>query len=321
MMHDKYVLRTDFCEDDHLRGAFNALSVEVFGLDFEPWYRRGLWTGHYQPFTLFDGDMAVSNVSANLIDLVLDGERIKAVQFGTVMTRESHRNQGLARFLLQHAIDALRDRCDLFYLMGDKDAAGFYRKFGFQGVEESTFTLRLAAGSVSGHDTTGMGRYLDPARDEDLQVILDAAALREPVSQKAGLLGSGYLLGFYAMNGFESRFYWVRRTADGQLMPVKNSGVRFSEEDWLVVFHEEDGVLYLHDLLMKQDLPLREILSVLPYEEISSVSFGFTPDRLGMDACDGFLEVAPRVNEDTFFVLSNKGFATPPFLYPPIGLA
>ncbi len=320
-MRDEYRLLTGYRENDRLRGAFNALAGNVFGLDFEPWYRRGLWTDQYVPFTLFDGDKAVSNVSANRFDLLLDGVPKKAIQFGTVMTDPAYRNKGLARRLLQHAMDTLRAECELFYLMGDKDAAGFYRKFGFAGIQESTFTLQLNPASDLGPANPGTGRFLDPGTEEDMRILLEAAAMRLPVSRQVGVYDAGYLLAFYAMNGFASRFYWHQGEVGKLLSGSDIRPLSFMKGDFLVVFHEEAGILHLHDVIRNCDLSMREVLSVLPHGPVNEVSFGFTPDCLDMDFGIGTLAVAPLENEDTFFVLSDSGFAASPFLYPPVALA
>ncbi len=319
-MNEAFTMHTGYRHDDALRGAFNALAGAVFGIDFEPWYRRGLWNDQYVPFTLFDGNRAVANVSANLLDLVLDGVPRKAAQFGTVMTHEAYRNRGLARHLLLHAMEVLRDRCGLFYLMGDKDALGFYRKMEFEAIAESTFTLRLGNDASLTHATPGEGRFLDTDRPEDMRVILDAAAVREPVSRKAGVLDTGYLLGFHAMHGFGERFYWVRRTAGGRACPP-GTATTYAATDWLIVCHEADGILFLHDVLATRMPSLRQVLSAMPHGVLDAVSFGFTPDRFCSDADAGTLEIAPRDNEDAFFIKSAVGFSAPPFLYPPIALA
>jgi len=142
-----------------------------------------------------------------------------------------------------------------------------------------------------------------------------------PVSQKAAVLDAGYLLGFYAMHGFGERFYWIRRTVHGHVCPPGPDSAAFAETDWLVVFHEADGILHLHDVLAMRMPSLRQALSALPHDGIHTVSFDFTPDRFCPDETVGTLETALRINEDAFFIKSRIGFATPPFLHPLLGWA
>jgi GNAT superfamily N-acetyltransferase len=326
MTEGTYPLLTNFEHDPARRKAFNDLAGIVFGLDFEPWYQQGHWNEQYAPFTFFDGETAVSNVSANRLTLVLDGVRKKAIQFGTVMTHPEYRNRGLARKLMMEAIGSLRDECSLFYLMAGKDALGFYLKLGFKALAESTYTLHLAAvGSFS----CGAGRYLSFDRQEDGKVLLKAAALRNPVSEKVGVLDSQHLLAFYALNGFGDKCYWIRRGAGGDPLPPEELSVNhdavpfleYQDNDLLVLFHEEGETLHLHDVLSCQPVAVHQLLSWLPHGMVRKVSFGFTPDLMGISPSDGILEVTPLVGDDTFLIMPPGVFAEPPFLYPPIGLA
>lgn len=50
------------------RSAFNKLVDKVFNISFEAWYQAGYWHKKYIPYTLFDGDKAVANVSVNIMD-------------------------------------------------------------------------------------------------------------------------------------------------------------------------------------------------------------------------------------------------------------
>jgi GNAT superfamily N-acetyltransferase len=326
MTEGTYPLLTNFKHDPVRRKAFNDLAGLVFGLDFEPWYQQGHWNEQYAPFTFFDGDIAVSNVSANLFTLVLDGVRTKAVQFGTVMTHPEYRNMGLARKLMMEAIDLLRSECSLFYLMAGKDALGFYLKLGFTPLAESTYTLHLGAGEGF---ACGAGRYLSFDRNEDWKVLMDAAAVRIPVSEKVGVLDSQHLLAFYALNGYGDKCYWIRRD-DGDNPVILGelslnhdavSVLEYQDNDLLVLFHEEDETLHLHDVLSCHPVAVHQLISWLPHGMIRKISFGFTPDLMGISPSDGILEATPLVGDDTFLIMPPGAFAEPPFLYPPIGLA
>ena len=66
--------------------AFNDLAVKVFGLSFEKWYDSGYWRDKYFPYTYFDGEKAVANVSTNKIHTIVDCESKLYIQIGMVMT-------------------------------------------------------------------------------------------------------------------------------------------------------------------------------------------------------------------------------------------
>ena len=84
-----------------LRAAYNALTQETYGFSFEPWYQAGYWGDAHVPYTLFDGGRAVSNVSVNRMELLLDGQARSCVQLGTVMTGPAYRGRGLSRRLVE----------------------------------------------------------------------------------------------------------------------------------------------------------------------------------------------------------------------------
>ena len=304
-------------QQDALRSAFNRLANEIFGLDFEPWYQKGFWTDSYQPFTLFEGDRAIANVSANRFTLVINGKRQRAVQFGTVMTHPDYRGQGLASRLMRHAMDKLRTDCDLFYLMGDKDALDFYRKLGFEAIPQTACKLRMAeeiagstgsAAAASIASSKGCGRWLDFTTREDLELLQRMAAVREPVSLRVGVLDAIHLLHFYIMNGYGDKCWHIPASAAG-------------DQDLIVIFGETDGVLTLHDVLFSRPVPLARLLELVPHGDVSEITFGFVPDRLSIRSEEGILLAEPMDMEDAFFVIPAEAFGPEPFLYPPIGLA
>lgn len=329
----QYVFACGFQQNAERRLAFNRLAGQVFGLDFEPWYQRRFWTDKYIPFTLFDGDVAVANASVNRFTLVINGQRHRAVQFGTVMTLPDYRGQGLASQLIRQAMEAFRPECDLFYLMGDKDALGFYRKLGFEAIPQTSYRLQAPAMQRGEaviakpvvapkwcEPAAGTGRWLNVESLEDCRLLLDLARGREPVSQRIGVLDAGHLLTFYAMNGYGDKLWYIPSGADsGPSSGASDPGIPTT--GWLVIFEEEAGVLQLHDILFQEPIVLSELLSFLPHGQLAAVTFGFTPDQMGIRSEDGDLQSVPLEAEDAFFAIPADSFGTGPFLYPPIGLA
>ena len=72
-------------DNDYARAAFNRLAEAIHGLNFENWYQNGYWNKKYIPYTMFDGDKAVSNVSVNIMDFEMNGGIKHYIQLGTVM--------------------------------------------------------------------------------------------------------------------------------------------------------------------------------------------------------------------------------------------
>lgn len=70
-----YQIHKNVMPDPKARRAFDALASQVFGLSFEDWYAAGYWTASNLPYTLFDGDTALANVSVNRLTVLLQGRR------------------------------------------------------------------------------------------------------------------------------------------------------------------------------------------------------------------------------------------------------
>lgn len=81
-------------DNDTLRTSFFELAASTFGIHFEEWYQQGCWGKGYVPFSYVDGDQVVANVSVNLLELIIHGEKHKAIQVGTVMTHLITGNKG-----------------------------------------------------------------------------------------------------------------------------------------------------------------------------------------------------------------------------------
>ena len=87
------------------RNAFNNLAKIIFPISFEEWFQSGYWNEKYIPYTLFDEDKAVANISVNIMDFSVFGEQKRFIQIGAVMTDENYRNNGLSRFLMEKVLD------------------------------------------------------------------------------------------------------------------------------------------------------------------------------------------------------------------------
>ena len=125
--------------------AFNDLAVKVFGLSFEQWYKSGYWKDKYFPYTYFDGEKAVANVSASKIHTIIDGKPKLYIQIGTVMTDPDYRNRGLSRKLMNEVFKDFKDNCDGIYLYGNDTVLDFYPKFGFITATEYQYTKPISA--------------------------------------------------------------------------------------------------------------------------------------------------------------------------------
>ncbi|MCR5735402.1 MAG: GNAT family N-acetyltransferase, partial [Lachnospiraceae bacterium] len=201
----------------------------------------------------------LSNVSANRMKFLQNGEEKYYIQIGTVMTDEDHRKQGLASRLIRHVISEYENECDGIYLFGNLDALGFYEKMGFKTVNEyrysvkDEFTIRDAGKEafqpISDMDDDVKDHYKDMVRS-----CLDLSSFAQT---------NKYGLQMFYTGEFDTVFYT-------------------KDIDCFIVLEQEDGTI-LQSVLCKENVPLSEILKRIDLP--GGCALGFTPRKEDMDIC------------------------------------
>ena len=126
----EYEIISNYRKNDELRSSFNSLAERTFGLSFEGWYKNGFWNEKYIPYSvLYDGNI-IANVSVNIINCTVKGNKRRYIQLGTVMTDERFRKQGLSRVLMEKILEEYSE-CDGIFLYANDEVLDFYPKFGF----------------------------------------------------------------------------------------------------------------------------------------------------------------------------------------------
>ena len=146
----KYKLIKNPMSDAATRAAYNKLATDTFGLSFEGWYQSGYFDGSHIPYTLFDGDMSVANISINLMDVMYQGKMRKYIQLGTVMTKPEYRGIGLQKDIFNEILADYGDKFDSMFLFANKNVLDFYPKLGFEKAVEYSFEKEIvpSAGNV-----------------------------------------------------------------------------------------------------------------------------------------------------------------------------
>jgi GNAT superfamily N-acetyltransferase len=224
----------DYKERSEYRQSFNQLAKDTFGIDFEEWYKQGFWNDRYVCYSFIDGDRVVANVSANKMDLIVEGKPVKAIQIGTVMTDPDHRGMGLAKSLLNKVLEKYEKEYDLIYLFANRNVLKFYPKFGFKPFQETEFSMEI---SVQGVDSIGV-RKLDVSKAEDLDIIVRVAPERASLSRLLSVKNSENLLVWYRLNVFTEDLYYLE------------------EQDTIVIFKLEEDKIHLYDIVSKSVVSL-----------------------------------------------------------------
>lgn len=268
-------LEIGYLEDGRLRAGLNALTRAIYGFDFEAWYRGGFADGTYIPFTFFEGDEAVANVSVSELTFRLDGGALRLAQIGTVMTARSARGRGLSRALMEAALKRCAGRFDGVYLFANDSVLDFYPRFGFERAQETAHSF--AAGR-----RTGGARKL--SMDDPAQVQRVAWAMRTGGEQARLSLSHPAALGMFYAAGFMRDCVYELESGQIAVADFAEDALEFSA-------------------LYGEGLSVREAAACLARADGERVRLGFTPN-----AAEGMSQRPLREEDTTLFV---RGFRLP----------
>lgn len=284
-----YQLISDYKDNELYRNTFNDLAKSTFGINFEDWYKQGFWNDKYVCYSYLDKNKVVANVSINKMDLTYQGNDYQAIQIGTVMTHPDYRNQGLAQKLINHVISKYEQDYDFFYLFANDTVLDFYPKFGFERVEESSFTVDVA----SLKKRNSKIKKLNPDDESDFQLISRIVSDRVQLSSILDVKNSEDLLMFYVLIALKDAIYYIE------------------ELDVIVLYEQEDADLYVQDIISTKKLDIVEVLGFLANKKIETIHISFTPEK------NKYVDAAYIIEtEDMLFMRPNLFTADPYFLFP-----
>ncbi|EPW6511540.1 GNAT family N-acetyltransferase [Listeria monocytogenes] len=284
-----YEMISDYKDNKMYRDSFNKLAESTFDINFEEWFRSGFWNDKYVCYSYIDNNEVISNVSINKMNLIYQGENYSALQIGTVMTHPNYRGQGLAKNLLNHVIAKYEDQYDFLYLFANDTVLDFYPKFGFERIEESSFTvdacnLKKKASKL---------KKLNPDNKTDFQLISRIVSERAPLSNILDVKESVDLLMFYVLIALKNELYYLE------------------ELDVIVLMEQEGTDLYVLDILSTKKLDVVEVLSYLSTKKIETIHLLFTPEK------SKYIDAAYIIEtEDMLFVRPNVLTSENYFLFP-----
>ncbi|EAG6862501.1 GNAT family N-acetyltransferase [Listeria monocytogenes] len=284
-----YEMISDYKDNKMYRDSFNKLAESTFDINFEEWFRSGFWNDKYVCYSYIDNNEVISNVSINKMNLIYQGENYSALQIGTVMTHPNYRGQGLAKNLLNHVIAKYEDQYDFLYLFANDTVLDFYPKFGFERIEESSFTvdacnLKKKASKL---------KKLNPDNKTDFQLISRIVSERAPLSNILDVKESEDLLMFYVLIALKNELYYLE------------------ELDVIVLMEQEGTDLYVLDILSTKKLDVVEVLSYLSTKKIETIHLLFMPEK------SKYIDAAYIIEtEDMLFVRPNVLTSENYFLFP-----
>lgn len=285
----KLIFVKDYKNNETLRKSFFELAHNTFGLNFENWYQKGFWSERYIPFSLVEGERVIANVSVNIVELIISGEKKTAIQIGTVMTHPDYRGRGLSTSLMNKVLEEYKDKYDFMYLFANDTVLNFYPRFGFKAVEEHLFSMDF---TPIPSNQKGI-RKLNVSLNDDFLLIEKLASSRLPVSQR---LGTNYTQGifmYYCLNVFSDDIYYLE------------------DENAIVIYNKENNHIKIFDIISITEVNIQNILAKIAHRDTEKITFHFTPDY--KDA-----NIKSCITHNGLFVKTNAEYVYPVQLKHPI---
>lgn len=238
-----------YMECGDLRHLLNEMTGEIFGFSFEDWYTAGYFGGEYIPYSYMENGEIIANASANIMKFSYNGREKSYIQIGTVMTRPEYRNRGLARKLIEKILGDYTGLVDGFYLFANLHATEFYKKIGFQRLDQWRW-------------------YWDHPvqRDHSLSGF-------EPAGKD---MGDAYvrMLNCAACN---AAFDHLNRCSLQMFYTMDMENVYYCEElECFAVMHTEDQSLYLDSVISSREQSIGDIAARID-GSFEKIVFGFVP--------------------------------------------
>lgn len=263
-------------DDKALRGSFNQLAEQTFGLNFEGWYQNGFWKENYDPHSIVVDGEVVSNVSVNRTDLMIGGRRCSILQLGTVMTAEHSRGKGYGRAIMEYIEKEYAD-VDGIYLFANNTVVDYYPRFGFRPAVEYAYRKAVSQ--------TGENRTEQVIMDNaDSWAKLAEAMERSKFREGCPMVGNPGLIFFYVSLFLQEAVYYIPHL-----------------DAWVIAEHEE-GCLTIHNIFAGEQVTIDDVAAAFG-SEVREIALGFAPD------CAEGWEISEIHEEDTHFFVKGAVFA------------
>jgi GNAT superfamily N-acetyltransferase len=258
-MMKNYEVIENYRDDNKYRDQLFELTDIVFPrYDFRKWFNLGYWPDEYIPFSIELDGKIVSNVSITKMNTYLNGNHIKAIQFGTVATNPDYRKRNLSRYLMEYVIDKYEKDTDLMFLFANDSVTEFYPKFGFIRKHESVFKITSDIPSPAYNS-----RKLNIDDTIDRELIVEMIKNRCVTTKLFGAENFGSITMWHLLNVFPNDIYYLE------------------DENAIVLAYESDNELHVHDIISTEIKELNSLLpKVIKNENLNSIHIYFSPDEM-----------------------------------------
>lgn len=312
--------------DENARASYNALAKSVFGLSFEDWYQDGYWSDRNLPYTLFDKEKAVANISVNRMEVMYQGRIRQYVQLGTVMTDPDYRGLGLAEWLMEEVKKDFLPHCDAMFLFANRSVTEFYPKFGFRRQQQYEYAWNPEPEQVQNVSAQVQKRFEHAQKMSKIDLLQNEKSVQEILLTNVDVKRLN--MSDNAHVCLLKRYY--EKTNPFSKLSVKNNFnllmfylksfmkdfVYYSKAaDAVLVAEVDKAVLRCYDIYCDAEISLEEILKGFFPKVLPKVQFLFTPTE--ESTCEVTLH---QDEDDVLFVWEGKEniFAGDRLLFPEI---
>lgn len=259
------------------RTEYFELANKVFRLDFSPWYESGFCGDNFIPYTLYTSEMAVASVGVAVSDFKWQNGIKHCAQISTVMTAPEYRGMNLNRWLMELVLEEWKAKSDLIYLYANDSVLDYYPRFGFDKVEEYTYTLPIS-------QQPGKYRKLNLSNPNDILLLKEKySSFNNPFSALTMENNLSQVM-FHCITFLQDNLYYVE------------------EFSAIVIADYQDDMIFIYDIYTNAKCSISDIVSVLATENKTSITLGFTPNMVEPYTCEKSKE-----NDTTVFTLKTGG--------------
>ncbi|MGK0468342.1 GNAT family N-acetyltransferase [Clostridium sp.] len=275
-----YIIVSNYMNNEKYRLSFNKLSMDIFESDPEKWYEKNLYYNKCAFYSYIYHDKVVANISVNIMDLIVDGQKKTALQLSGIMTHPAHRNKGLSASLINYIIDKYENEYDIIYIFAEDSVLSFYTKFGFKQIIEDSYEL----------DTNQINRKeimikkLEIDDKNDCDTILRSIKNRQPLSKKLDIFNDLWPLHIFCMYVYTDDMYYLE------------------DEDTIVIANREDGCVHIYDVVSLAPIDIDSIIEKIITPDDEKIEFHFIPESNKYN----ILKISKKRPDNWLFVRSNN---------------
>jgi GNAT superfamily N-acetyltransferase len=272
-----------------LKNKFHEFISNVFpGANFKEWEEKGFWTDDYICYSIIESDKIISNVSASIMNVIINGQSYKAVQLGAVGTLPEYRGQGLSKKIIDFVIELYNDKTDLMFLYGNDSVMDFYPKFGFRNFAEKIFSVDHPP--VKQNFSAKKMNIFD---QKDFDLLLKLIDTRKSLTNIFGAENYGFITMWHILNHHAENLFYL------------------PEEDTIFIKTENENVLHIWEVIFQNQFDLHSAIpKIIGPNGVESIRFYFPPDQINFTydkviTDNGGLFIRGKIN------LENKLFRFP----------